>query len=133
MGCGVHALCETGLFVARGLAVAALVSGTVPADPSNALRAPPIERLAWRMPLRPWIEAALVIVGVLSLAGSQGGAPRPLFEPPEHVRNTIETMREMVELPSGRHALLVEGESLAELLSREAAVEDVLAAEIGRA
>ena len=130
LGSGIPALMQTGVFVAVGLAVAAVVSRIIPSNVSFNLRAPPLERLSFRLPRRSWVETGLLLAGLALVIGTSANAQKSLFEPPKSVVASIEKMREMISLPSGRHALLVEGASLAELLAREAAVQQVLDAAV---
>ncbi|MDH3739926.1 MAG: hypothetical protein OER92_12080, partial [Alphaproteobacteria bacterium] len=62
--------------------------------------------------------------------GTSANTSKALFEPPETVTASIEIMGEMIALPSGRHALLVEGASLAEIFTRESAAQQVLDAAV---
>ena len=130
LGSGVLALMETGVFVATGLPIAAMLSRMIPAETALKLRAPPFELLAWRLPLLGWVETLILVVGVAVIAGTSNNGTRPIFEPPDSISETIEAIGTMVTLPSGRHAVLVEGKDLSELIARQTELEDVLDAAV---
>lgn len=125
LGSGVPALMQTGVFVAVGLLVACLVSCAIPAGDVCSVRSPPLERLVWRMPYRVWLETLLLVAGIAFLAGTPAD-PGGLFEPPDRIRESMARVSGMVALPSGRHAVLIEGKDLAELLTREAELQETL-------
>ena len=130
LGSGVPALMQTGVFVATGLPIAAILSRTIPASPDRVLRAPPFERLAWPMPFRPWIETGILIAGIVVLAGYPASTSTTLFDPPDTLVESIDKFETMVALPSGRHAVLVEASTLPELLARQADLDSVLASAV---
>ncbi|MEM7120260.1 MAG: MMPL family transporter [Pseudomonadota bacterium] len=126
LGSGVPALMQTGVFVATGLPVAAVFSRTIPSDPDHVLHAPPFERLAWPMPFRPWIEIGFLIAGIAVIAGYSTNTSSTLFDPPDIVAETIDRFETMVDLPSGRHAVMMEASTLSELLARQTELAGVL-------
>jgi predicted exporter len=126
VGTGMQALMETGIFVAVGLTVAAVACRVVPTRAGAKLRVPRFERLAWHLPFRRGLEYALVAGGIAVLVLTPADAPQALFEPPERVQRTIAEFARMIELPSGRDAVLVEGATLPELLARERQLQKLL-------
>lgn len=129
-GSGVPALMQTGLFVATGLAAAAIASRFIVPSTGKALRAPPIERMVWYLPYKAWIEVCVIVAGIAVIASAPAGSIRTLFEPPEQVDAVIAKFAEMLPLPSGQHVLTVEAENLDELLDRQAALRTTLDAAI---
>jgi len=129
-GSGVPALMQTGLFVSTGLAVAAISSRLIVPRDDTVLRAPPLERLAWHMPFKGWVEAGVLIAGITVIASAPAGSVKTLFEPPGHVDAVIARFAEMLPLPSGQHVITVEGENLSALLAREAALRPILDAAV---
>ena len=125
-GSGVPALMQTGLFVATGLAVAAISSRLIVPNTDSVLRAPPIERLIWRLPYKAWVEIVVVIAGIAVIAAAPAGSIRALFEPPGQVDAVIAKVAQMIPLPSGQHVLTIEGRNLQELLTRQAALRPAL-------
>lgn len=131
LGSGVPALMQTGIFIATGLLVAAGAAVVLEArESNNTLRTPSIDRLRWTLPFKRWIEAALVLGGVLIVANAGSHANAPMFEPPAQVTASIETLRTLIDLPSGRYAVIVEGKTLADLLQNEAEITPALEAAI---
>jgi predicted exporter len=131
-GSGVPALMQTGLFVATGLAVAALSSRSIVPKTDAVLRAPPMERLVWRLPYKEWVEASVVIAGIAVIASAPAGSVRTLFEPPGQVDAVIARFAKMLPLPSGQHVIIVEGKNLDELLERQAALRPTLDAAVAQ-
>ena len=130
LGSGLVALMQVGLFVAVGLVVAAVVSRMTISASGDALPAPPLERLIWRLPGKSWVETGLLIIGIAVVATTAPTEQKALFQPDDNVRQTISRFAPLLPLPSGRYTLVVQGESLDALLSREAAVQPALDAAI---
>lgn len=131
-GSGVPALMQTGLFVATGLAVAAIASRLIVPSADSDLRSPPMERLVWRLPYKAWIEVFVVVGGIAVIASAPTGSVRTLFEPPGQVDRVIAKFAKMLPLPSGQHVLTIVGKDLAELLERQAALRPVLDAAVSQ-
>lgn len=125
-GSGVPALMQTGLFVATGLAVAAISSRLIVPNTDTALRAPALERLVWHLPYKAWVEILIVIAGIAVVVSAPAGSIRTLFEPPGQVDAVIAKVAKLLPLPSGQHVLTLEGKSLEELLARQEALRPVL-------
>lgn len=131
-GSDIPALMQTGLFIATGLAVAAVASKLIIPNAASELRAPPMERLAWRLRGKGWVETFLLFAGVAVVLASPAQSVRALFEPPEQVDAVIAKFAAMLTLPSERHVITVTGKSFGELLEREAALRPILDAAIDR-
>ena len=131
-GSGVPALMQTGLFVATGLAVAAISSQLIVPKTDAGLRAPPMERLVWLLPYKGWVEASLVIASIAVIASVPAGSVRTLFEPLGQVDAVIARFAKMLPLPSGQHVIIVEGKNLDELLERQAALRPTLDAAVAQ-
>ena len=130
VGSGVPALMQTGVFVASGLLVAALSARLLIGGQTVAMHTPPLERLTWYLPCRRCVESALAVIGLLIVLSAGASSPKALFSPPESVVAGIERMREMIDLPSGRYVVRIEGDNLAELLSKQASLATDLDAAI---
>lgn len=126
LGSGLEVLMQVGVFVAMGLVVAAVVSRMTISAGHDAVSAPPLERLTWRLPGKAWIEAVVLMAGLAVVATAATTPQKALFEPDDDVRQTISRFAPLLPLPSGRYTLVVQGDSLDELLSREAALQPVL-------
>ena len=126
LGSGVPALMQIGVFVSTGLPVAAVLSRTIPSSAAWIPNAPPLERLTWRMPYRPWIETALLTAGIAIVSIYSANGSQTLVDPPDSIAETIDRFDTMVALPSGRHAVVVEGADLFDLLVRESELKSVL-------
>jgi len=129
-GSGVPALMQTGVFIACGLLVAALSARLLIGTQTIVLRTPSLERLTWHLPFRPFVEAVLALGGLLIALSATASPSKTLFSPPEHVTAGIERIREMIDLPSGRYAIRVKGDNLADLLSKQASLVPELDAAI---
>lgn len=126
LGSGVTALMQTGLFVAIGLVIAAIASRIIVQGADTALRAPAMERLVWRLPFKAWVEAGLLILGVLVVVTTASGPGKALFDQDGDVETVISRFATLLQLPSGQHTIVVEGETLDQLLVREAAIRPIL-------
>ncbi|MBY8974890.1 hypothetical protein KHP62_03655 [Rhodobacteraceae bacterium NNCM2] len=116
-GSGIPALMQTGLFVACGLVTAALASRVLVTGQDAPREGAWTPDLGWRLPHRPWVEAGLILAGAIITAMAGSAPATPLFQPPEEFAQSLERLREMVDLPSGRHVIVTEGDSLGELLA----------------
>ena len=124
-GAGLEVLTQTGLFVAIGLAVAALVSLLLTTNPSET-RTLPMERLFWSLP------GGLATLGILAVAGAvtvwqaAPGIDRPLFDLPEQVATDLASVQRAARMPATRHLLQVSGDTTEQVLEREDALKQIL-------
>ncbi len=124
---GIPAIGQVGVFVAAGLAAAAgaalwMGSGLPAARAAASWPALAAPRLRHKL-------AVLVAIGIAAASGvwllPTKGADR-LTELPAAVRADIARLDRMVDLPSGRHRIEVDGASLTEVLDRQARLVPVL-------
>ncbi|MBT6537564.1 MAG: hypothetical protein HOK98_15430 [Rhodospirillaceae bacterium] len=126
LGSGLIALMQVGLFVAVGLIVAALAARLITTGMDTALHAPAMERLTWWLPFKAWVELVLLVLGLLVVATTTSEPGKALYEPARNVREGIDRFVPLLPLPSGRHTIIVRGETLDQLLSRQVAIGPVL-------
>ncbi|MEL6476506.1 MAG: hypothetical protein AAFR17_04200 [Pseudomonadota bacterium] len=127
LGAGLPAFAQTGVFVATGLSVAALSSLATPL-PGRTPRLPPLDRLIWRLPAKPWVAGAMAAAGLAAAFLVPGPEIDRAFGLPTEVEADIAALRQVIELPSGRAVLTVSGASADETLSRAATLSPLLEA-----
>ena len=98
----------------------------LPPPKSVNLRGASFGAVSFRLPHKPLIEYALILVGVVSVLAFNRPPPITLFQPPAHVLTEIQDMGEKLSLPSKTYAVLVRGRSLPELLAHEKALQTTL-------
>lgn len=130
VGSGLPAFAAVGVFVATGLTVTALAVFWLIGAEGPGSRAVPFEKLAWRLPARPTVEAVLALGGIAIAVLLSGGPPRQMTDMPDHLAADIAALGAMAPLPSGRTVILVEGSTADEVLVREAAIRPMLDAAV---
>lgn len=126
LGSGISALEQIGVFVASGLLVAAGVAIVLPGSGSQKLRIFSLDRFVWRLPYKPLVECSLILGGLAFAVSLNGAASLTLFEPPAQVKQDIQDLGQLIDLPSARYAVIVRGETLDDLLIHEAQLAPVL-------
>lgn len=126
LGSNILALEQIGVFVATGLIAAAIVTIAMPVPNIRKIHVISLDHFVWHLPFKPWVESTLVVAGFAFAFSLNTTAALTLFAPPAHVKADIDEMGQLVDLPSGRFAILVRGQSLDELLNNEKALASVL-------
>ncbi|MEM8818010.1 MAG: MMPL family transporter [Pseudomonadota bacterium] len=126
IGSGVEALVQTGVFVATGLSVAAITAQLLAVQHPHPARSIPAQSLIPKWRHRRVLECALIAAGVVAVLTAPAARPQTLFPLPEHLSAAIDRIAGMIDLPSGRYGIEVEGSSLTSLLEQQRALASEL-------
>jgi predicted exporter len=119
VGSQVPALVQTGIFILVGLSVAAITSVVMPVPRKAEIRGVALSAFSFYLPAKAWVEATLIVAGLVTVVLFNRQPPIALFEPPEHIRSELAELNEKLDLPSSTYAIDVAGETLSALLENE--------------